>query len=348
MGRLSNLGKALGKYVGIPVGAAAVGIGVWFGVHNLMKPEVLKEYKIDNNQVDTVYLDERVCYEIRQGHKKVLLGMGGLWERVQGAGFHCRYPQEVGYDVNVDKVFRLERGFRTKKSGVQTEYEEGDFSKESLMVTGDEGELHVMYSVEYKKSDPSAFLFNVRNPHKTVADVAESALREVIAGKEYTQVLKTGKELIWREAAILAQEILDSYGVGITINSLLLQPVTLPTKEVEDAYHDLQDAKLDAKRYQEEALAVKATKVEEAKGQRDMMIQTARGRADLMKNEARGEVERFKRAYAQYGKGNLDLHRFRLHQRTVRGLLKANVTVIDKDIGEGGGLMQHLIHGKEK
>ena len=61
----------------------------------------------------------------------------------------------------------------------------------SLMVTGDLNAAVVEWIVQYRIGEPTAYLFNVRNPIETPRDAAESVMREVV-GIECAQECAVG------------------------------------------------------------------------------------------------------------------------------------------------------------
>ena len=86
------------------VASAAAGVGY---LQYIAKPDTYAEYKIDEHQTDVVPIENKIVYETEAGHQKVLLGMGGLWERVTGPGYNFRIPfLETAYDVDVARVFK--------------------------------------------------------------------------------------------------------------------------------------------------------------------------------------------------------------------------------------------------
>ena len=339
--------KSKKAMVGTALIGGLVGLIGWTGYNQVVaKPETYLEYKIDKHQKDTVFIENKFVYSTDVGHQKVILGMGGLWERVQVPGLNFRFPFETVYDVDVSKVTKLERGFRTKKAGIKSEYEKNDFSKESLMVTGDEGELKVQYILQYVKKDPISFLFNVRNPHETVSEVSESALREVIATKTYEEILTTEKEKIQSEAGEIAQNLLDDYGVGIKLISILLQPINPPTEKVQQSFDELNNAIQEKERLIQEGWKVYEKETKEAEGTKQNMVEQSKGEASEKVNIAEGRTVRFKELYDGYKK-NPEANRFRIYQEVIRELLKdSEITIIDKEAT--GSLLQHLKIDKDK
>ncbi len=64
---------------------------------------------------------------------------------------------------------------------MRTTYDRGDFSGESLMLTGDLNVGVVEWTTQYRVDDPYKFLFKVRNVQKTFRDMNEAVMRTVSA-----------------------------------------------------------------------------------------------------------------------------------------------------------------------
>lgn len=322
---------------GILAGAA----GTW-AVHSqyVAKPEIYLEYQIDKFQKEVVPIRNEVGYTIPVGHRGVVLGMGGLWERLQDPGLNVRAPFEKVYVVNVNKIRKLERGYRTLERGIETKYEEKeDFSEESRMVSEDEGELEVQYAVHFKIKDPIKYLFNVRNPIETLSQASESSVREIIAKRKYDGALTVGKEEIGLEATKTAQKILDDYDTGIDLMAILLQPIKPPTEDVQKAFDDINRARQDAESIIQRAGQEKEKAVRKVRGTKLQIIDSARGQAQKMVNEAEGEVAGYLEAYEGY-KLAPEPNRKRMHLEVIEEFLgNSDLTVIDKDVE---GLLPHL------
>ena len=144
-----------------------------------------------------------------------------------------------------------------------------DVPEESLMLTGDENIVDVDFSVLWKIK-PNAvgdYLFNIQNPEGTVKAVAESAMREVIGQSNIQPILTGARQNIETAVQELMQKTLDSYGAGIQIQQVQLQKVD-PPAQVIDAFRDVQAARSDLERLQNEAQTYANRVVPEAQGPR--------------------------------------------------------------------------------
>src|SRR4029450_6439020 len=103
-----------------------------------------------------------------------------------------------------------------------------------------------------KPNGAADYLFNIQNPEGTVKAVAESAMREVIGRSEIQPILTGARQNVETAVQELIQRVLDSYQAGIQITQVQMQKVD-PPQQVIDAFRDVQAARADAERAQNEA-----------------------------------------------------------------------------------------------
>ena len=120
----------------------------------------------------------------------------GRYARTTDPGLHLKLPLgfETATKVKVKHVFKEEFGFRTLRANIRTEYLRGDFSGESLMLTGDLNNAVVEWAVHYRIRDARDYLFNVRNTRETIRDISEVAMRQVIGDRSVNEVITTGRQ----------------------------------------------------------------------------------------------------------------------------------------------------------
>ena len=114
--------------------------------------------------------------------------------------------------------------------------------------------LKELVPVLYKIKDAGNFLFKLRNPELTVKDMSESVMREVVGQRDLQFLLTEGRQEVEQVVRVLLQEILDSYKSGIFVQSVQLQSVD-PPDQVIDAFDEVQRARQDKTRLQNEAEA---------------------------------------------------------------------------------------------
>jgi membrane protease subunit HflK len=248
-----------------------------------------------------------------------------------GLNFRLPYPIEVVEKPKITVSNRIEIGGR---SSADSRDIASPRDNESLMLTGDENIVDVVFVVFWKIKDAPDFLFNIQNPEGTVRDVAESAMREVVGQSDIEPILTEARAKTEAEVLALMQKTLDSYGAGIQVAQVQLQKVD-PPDEVIEAFRDVQAAKADQERVQNEAQAYANRIVPEAKGDAERILQAAQGYRDQVVAIAKGDAGRFTSVYDQY-KLAPDVTRKRMYLETMERVLgDADKVIVDGKAGSG-------------
>ena len=130
------------------------------------------------------------------------------------------------------------------------------------------------------------------------------------------------------------QKILDSYGAGVQVTQVQLQKVD-PPAQVIDAFRDVQAARADQERLQNEAEAYANRIIPEARGEAERILQAAQGYRDQVIALAKGEADRFLKVYEQYKKAP-DVTRQRIFIETMEKVLgDTEKVIIDDKAGPG-------------
>ena len=265
----------------------------------------------------------------------VVLRFGQQDRLVQpGLNFRLPYPIET---VSTPKVTRVNR------TTVGQTQEEGagvgrDIPEESLMLTGDENIVDVDFSVFWVIKDAPAFLFNIQNPEAAVKAVAESAMREVVGRSDIQPLLTQARQITETDVQALMQTTLDEYGAGIEITQVQLLKVD-PPSEVIGAFREVQSARADQERLQNEAQAYANRVIPEARGQAAQIFEAANAYRDRIVAEARGQADRFIKVFDAYAEAP-DVTRQRIYLETMEQILAGLNKVIIDDVG--GGVVPYL------
>jgi len=271
-------------------------------------------------------------YQVQPDEVGVVLRFGAF-NRMTGPGlnYHLPVPIEGVERPKVTRVNRVEVGFRIGDTGRGTQ----DLPRESLMLTGDENIVDINFTVFWVIKDAQKYLFNIREPDTTVKAAAESAMREVIGHTEIASALAEGRAKIEADTLKLLQEVLDFYGSGIEVTQLQLQKVD-PPPPVIDAFRDVQSAKIDFTRLQNEADAYQNDIVPQAQGDAARIVQEAEAYKAQIVNQAQGDSQRFISVYNAYSKAP-DVTARRLYIDTMQAVLKsANKIILDRAASSSG------------
>jgi membrane protease subunit HflK len=272
----------------------------------------------------------------------VVLRFGKEVREVQpGLNYHLPYPIETVLTPKALRVNKIDIGMRTvddtrRGSAVR------DVPEESLMLTGDENIVDVDFSVlwKVKPTGVGEYLFNIQNPEGTVKAVAESAMREVIGRSDIQPILTGARQTIETAVQDLMQKTLDHYGAGIFVQQVQLQKVD-PPSQVIDAFRDVQAARADLERAQNEAQTYANRVVPEARGRAAQITQSAEAYKQQTVAEATGQTSRFLSIYEQYKKAP-DVTRERMYLETMERVLGGTDKII-LDTGPGSaGVVPYL------
>ena len=251
-----------------------------------------------------------------------------------GLNFRWPYPIEQVELPKVTRINRIEVGMRGSSDVRDATSTIRDVPEESLMITGDENIVDVDFVVFWRIANAPDYLFNIQNPEGTVKAVAESAMREIVGQSDIEPILTEARAKTEAEVQDLMQKILDSYGAGVQVTQVQLQKVD-PPSQVIDAFRDVQAARADQERLQNEAEAYSNRIIPEARGEAERILQTAQGYRDQVIALASGDASRFLQVYEQYKKAP-DVTRQRIFIETMEKVLgDTDKVIIDDKAGPG-------------
>jgi len=206
------------------------------------------------------------------------------------------------------------------------------------MLTRDENIVIVDLVVQYRRTDPTAYAFNLRNPQDTLEDVTASAIREIVGKNVLDFILTEGRAEIAAQTLELLQGTLDSYATGITVYEVNLQDANFPA-EVEVSVQDAIKAREDKERRILEAQSYANDILPRARGAAARQIQDAEAYRERVIADAEGEADRFVQILREYEKAP-DVTRERIYLETLEEIL-ANSTKVLLDT-EGGNNLLYL------
>ena len=246
-----------------------------------------------------------------------------------GPHWHMPTPVETVIKPRVTQVKRLEIGFRSISQATPARYQV--VPHESLMLTGDENIVDAQFIVQYRIKDPVNYLFNVADQEKSVRDVAEASMREIIGKSVIDEVLTVGKFKIQQEVKTLLQKILDRYQLGVAVVAVQLQDVH-PPKAVIEAFKDVASAKENKIKLINESQGYQNDILPKAKGKATQMINQAMASKSEMINIAQGDAARFLSNLRGYRQAP-SVTRKRMYLETMETVLaKVDKIIIDQKV----------------
>jgi membrane protease subunit HflK len=226
----------------------------------------------------------------------------GRYSSTMSPGIGFSWPSPIGSVQKVD----VENIRETAIPGT------GD--AENLILTGDQNVIDLSYSVRWNISDPRQYLFQMAEPDETIREVAESALRAVVARMTLDEAIGSGRSDIETRVTQAMQQLLTSYRSGIAIQGVAINQ-SAPPEAVNQAFLEVTAAQQQAQSY----------------------INDARAYALQLTARAQGEAAAFEKVYAEY-RAAPEVTRRRMYYETMERILSR----IDTTIVEAPGVTPYL------
>ncbi len=218
-----------------------------------------------------------------------------------GIGFSLPAPIDRVQKVDVQAIRTIDIGST-------------DRSSENLILTGDQNIIDLAYSVRWNISDPERYLFQIKDPEETIREVAESAMRAVVAGVTLDEAIGAGRSQIEQRVEQVMQQLLADYKAGVRVQGIAIKQSD-PPAAVNDAFKEVSAAQQQAQSY----------------------INDARAYALQLTAKAQGEAAAFDKVYIQY-KAAPEVTRRRMYYETMEKVLSR----VDKTIVEAPGVTPYL------
>src|SRR5436190_4466699 len=234
-----------------------------------------------------------------------------------GLAYAIPYIDEI-HIVPTQRLLKLEFGFSTPNA---SNAYQGDMEPEETetMITGDLNTALVPWVVQYRITDPKTYLFGAREPEKTLRDLSESVMREVIGDRTVDEVLTIGRHDIETSALDRLAKLSTEYGLGLQIQQVQLATVR-PPPVVQAAFNEVNQAQQEKQTAINQAWAVYNDAVPNARGQAKEREKQAEAYAFRRVNEARGEAQKFSLLLTEYRKAP-EVTRRRLYLEAMQAIL---------------------------
>ena len=224
-----------------------------------------------------------------------------------------RYSHTLGPGVGMTLPAPIEAVQKVDVENIRT-MELGSASAETLMLTGDQNIIDIAYSVRWNLRDPELYLFKLAQPEETIREVAESAMRAVVAQVSLEDAIGDGRGEIETNVKDRMQRILDAYQAGVVIQGIAIRQAD-PPQSVNEAFKEVTAAQQDAQSY----------------------INRANAYAIQLTEKAEGEAAAFDKVYEQY-RLSPDVTRRRMYYETMEQILQK----VPKTIVEAPGVTPYL------
>jgi modulator of FtsH protease HflK len=224
-----------------------------------------------------------------------------------------RYSSTLGPGVGITLPSPIDRVQKVDVESIRS-VDLGSQSSEDLVLTGDQNLIDIAYSVRWNIRQPELYLFQLAQPDETIRQVAESAMRAVIAEVTLQDAMGDKRSDIETQVTDRMQRVLDGYRSGVQVQGVAIQQAD-PPAEVNDAFKEVTAAQQDAKSYMNQANAY----------------------ALQLTAKAQGESAAFDKVYEQYRLAP-EVTRRRMYYETMEQVLSK----VDKTIVEAPGVTPYL------
>ncbi|MFI5461115.1 MAG: FtsH protease activity modulator HflK [Isosphaerales bacterium] len=284
-----------------------------------------------------LWLLSDLTYTVKPYEQAVVLRLG-KYLATTPPGLHFKVPL-------VDQVMKVsveEHGLRLPYGQVSHAEDMIEAQRhpedETLMLTGDLNTASVEWTVQWKVTEPSQFLFRFPlDEHDTFAEdlltsVARTVMNRLVGDYSFDEVIASKRSDIASDARSDVQRILDGYECGITVTALQMQRV-IPPERVKPAFDKVNASIQQKQKLENDAEASRNKLIPEARATRDKLIREAEGYASSRRAEANGEIEALLAKYHAYERAP-EITRQRLYleamQETLLGV--KDKMIIDSDL----------------
>ena len=233
-------------------------------------------------------------YTVGEQEQAVITMFGNI-VRTDTAGLYFKLPFIQRVHIVDMTTHGSSIGYDTDKKGRTSAREE-----ESVMITSDFNFVNIDFYLEYKVSDPVAYLYNSDNPELILRNMLLSCIRSTVADYPVDEVITTAKSQIQTSVRDKLTEMLAQSNIGLQCVNLTVQDAEPPTDKIIQAFKEVETARQAretmvnaAKKYQSEQIPAAGAKA-------DQIIQKAEAVKSARIAEAKGQTSRFVNMFEEY------------------------------------------------
>lgn len=200
-------------------------------------------------------------------------------------------------------------------------------TSDGIMITSDFNLLNIDFYLEYKVSDPVAYLYNSDDPEEILANIALSSIRSTVVNYTVDEAMTTAKGQIQADVKEDMLKALEAHQVGLTVVNITIQDSEPPTQEIIQAFKAVETAKQGADTAKNNALKYQNEQIPAAAAEADKIIQAAEAEKAARIAEAEGQVARFNSMYEEYKNYPL-ITKKRLFYETMESILPSLKVIV--------------------
>lgn len=233
-------------------------------------------------------------YTVGEQEQAVITMFGNI-VRTDTAGLYFKLPFIQRVHIVDMTTHGTGIGYDTDKKGRNTSRED-----ESIMITSDFNFVNIDFYLEYKVTDPVAYLYNSDNPEAILHNMLLACIRSTVADYPVDEVITTAKSQIQTSVREKLTDMLTESRIGLQCVNLTVQDAEPPTDKIIQAFKEVETARQaretminSARKYQSEQLPA-------AEAKADQIIQKAEAVKSARIAEAKGQTARFVNMYDEY------------------------------------------------
>ncbi|MDW7662522.1 MAG: FtsH protease activity modulator HflK [Bacillota bacterium] len=259
-------------------------------------------------------------YTLDNAEEAVIERFGKLHRVNTEAGLHFKLPfvDEI-LIVNTNEIISLQYGYRPETAPTATQaatYQ--DVESEAIVLTSGSYLINIGAVIQFRITDPAAYIYNVDDQEGTIRLAFESVLRSNIQNQDLDNAL-INKDSIAKEIIPDLSRKLAAYDLGISIAEVRLTDVLLP-EDVQYAYDDVNIASNEKDSYRSQAEKYSNEMLPKARAEAYQMIQQAESYKAEKVAQAKGDVVNFNQVYDKYVLSQ-DVTKTRLYIETMEKIL---------------------------
>jgi modulator of FtsH protease HflK len=255
---------------------------------------------------------------VQEGQQAVVTTFGRFANtREAGIQFRWPYPFQSHETVSVTQLQSVDVG---RNAVLQT-----TGLRDSSMLTQDENIIDIRFTVQYRRANARAYLFENFRPDDAVRQAAETAVREVVGRSNVDAVLYEQRSALSTDLVKSIQTQLNRLNSGILVDNVNVQSVQVP-EQVQASFDDAFKAGADRDRLKNEGQAYAANEIPKAQGTAARLKQEAEAHRATVTAQAEGDAQRFRSVLTEYQKAPA-VTRDRLYLETMQSVY-SNVSKI--------------------
>ena len=264
----------------------------------------------------------RCFYTVDEQNNAVVTQFGRVL-KVNTAGMYFKAPWQAVHKVDMT-THGTGIGYTVDGAGQNiTDTDNG------IMITSDFNLLNIDFYLEYRVSDPVAYLYNSEEPEDILANIAMANIRTVVSNYTVDEAMTTSKSQIQADIKEAMIKELEKRDVGLTVVNITIQDSAPPTDEIVAAFKSVETAKQGADTAKNNALQYQNQQIPEAEAKADAVIQKANAAKEARIAEAEGQVARFNQTYEEYQKYPLVTKRRMFYEKMEEILPNLKVIITD-------------------